>query len=90
MDSKQFIEGLSESLGMSREDVQKLITGLSSVMADVAIDMDVTSVSGFGGFEPRKRRERIAMQPSTSKRLLLPPKLLLGFRPSAILKQRIK
>lgn len=75
---------------MSREDVQKMVTGLSSVMADVAIDMDVTSVSGFGSFEPRKRKERIAVQPSTGKRLLLPPKLLMGFRPSAILKQRIK
>ncbi|MCM1291876.1 MAG: HU family DNA-binding protein [Prevotella sp.] len=77
-------------MNCSQEDVQKLIEGLSKVIGDSAVEMDSVIITGFGAFEPRKRMERVAVQPSTGKRLLLPPKLLLGFRPSAILKQRIK
>lgn len=63
---------------------------MTECMGHLAREMDVVSVPGFGSFEPRKRLERISFQPSTGKRLLIPPKIVLGFRPSAVLKQKVK
>lgn len=90
MDSKQLIEKICEDTTLSREEVARMIGGLVSVIGNAAIEMDSVIISGFGAFEPRKRMERIAVQPSTGKKLLLPPRLLLGFRPSVLLKQRVK
>lgn len=90
MDSRQFIDLIAGDIECPRDEVLSLVEGLREVIGSSATEMDTVNITGFGSFEPRKRMERVAVQPSTGTRLLLPPKLLLGFRPSAILKQRIK
>ena len=48
------------------------------------------SVSGFGTFEVKKRLERIMVNPSTGQRMIVPPKLVLNFKPSASIKEELK
>lgn len=90
MDSRQLTEKVAVAMNRPREEVETLVQNLSIVVSKTAIEMDSVMVAGFGTFEPRKRMERVALNPSTGKRLLLPPRLLLGFRPSALLKQKVK
>lgn len=90
MDSRQLTEKVAAAMNRPREEVETLVQNLSIVVSKTAIEMDSVMVAGFGTFEPRKRMERVALNPSTGKRLLLPPRLLLGFRPSALLKQKVK
>ncbi|MBD5201540.1 MAG: HU family DNA-binding protein [Bacteroidales bacterium] len=90
MDAKQLTEIIAQDTSLGKEDVQQLIDSLGVVISKAALEMDSVIISGFGAFEPRKRLERVAAQPSSGKMFLLPPKLLLGFRPSALLKQRVK
>lgn len=52
--------------------------------------MDSVSIQGFGTFEPRKKLERITVNPATGKRMLIPPRIVLTFKPGAVLKNRIK
>ncbi|MDE6057969.1 MAG: HU family DNA-binding protein, partial [Muribaculaceae bacterium] len=51
---------------------------------------DSVTFPGFGSFEPRKRIERIAFHPSSGKRMLIPPKITMTFRPSSLLKQKVR
>ena len=51
---------------------------------------DMVSMPGFGTFEPKKRMEREAVHPSSGKRILIPPKLTMVFKPSTLLKQKIR
>ena len=44
----------------------------------------------FGTFEVKKRLERVVVNPTTKKRQLVPPKLVLGFRPVASVKEKLK
>lgn len=90
MDSKQLIEKISGDLGRPKDEIEALIQSFGVVVSNVATDMDSVTIAGFGSFEPRKRMERVSVNPASGKRLLLPPKLLLGFRPSALLKQKVK
>ena len=39
--------------------------------------------------EAKKKVERIVVNPSTGKRMLVPPKIALSFKPSALLKSKI-
>lgn len=90
MDSKTFIETLSEKLGEGVDDVNELTAGLIKVITQSALDMDSVVIPSFGNFEVRKRKERISVHPATGKRLLIPPKMVIGFKPSSILKNRLK
>ena len=38
----------------------------------------------------KKRMERIVVNPSTGMRMLVPPKLVLGFKPNASIKEKLK
>lgn len=48
------------------------------------------SIQGFGSFEVKKKMERISVNPINKKRMLVPPKLVMVFKPSALLKDKLK
>ena len=53
-------------------------------------DGNVIAIQGFGSFEVKKKAERISINPSTKQRMLVPPKLVLSYRPSNTLKDKFK
>lgn len=48
------------------------------------------SIQGFGSFEVKKKAERISVNPTNKQRMLVPPKLVLTYRPSNLLKDKFK
>jgi DNA-binding protein HU-beta len=46
------------------------------------------NISSFGTLEVKKKMERISVNPTTGKRYLIPPKLVLSFKQSNILKEK--
>lgn len=89
MDNKTLIDTLSKRLDISASNAVTLLEGLSACMGDCGAQFDSVSVPNFGTFEPRKRMERVAVHPASGKRLLIPPKVVLTFKASPNLKQRI-
>lgn len=51
---------------------------------------NIISIQGFGTFEVKKKAERISINPATKLRMLVPPKLVLGYKPSSTLKDKFK
>ncbi|MDE7410196.1 MAG: HU family DNA-binding protein [Muribaculaceae bacterium] len=90
MDHKTFLETLSQRVNAGKEETSEMISALCQVLTDAALEGDSVTFPGFGSFEPRKRIERIAVQPSTGKRMLIPPKITMTFRPSTLLKQKVR
>ncbi len=90
MDHKTFLETLSQRINAGKDETGEMIGAFCQVLTDTALDGDTISFPGFGSFEPRKRIERIAIQPSNGKRMLIPPKITLTFKPSTLLKQKVR
>lgn len=90
MDNKTLTEKMADKMQMAREDVAILIDTLADVIESSMLEQDTIAIPGFGNFEPRKRDERIAVHPSTGKRMLYPPKLSITFKPSALLKKMLR
>jgi len=44
----------------------------------------------FGSFEVKKKLERIMINPTTGQRMLVPPKLTLGFKISPTWRDKLK
>ena len=88
MNNKTFIQELSRRTGFTQEDAQKIIYTMIDVMNDRFQEGETVTIGGFGTFELKKRMERIMTNPATQQRMLIPPKLVLGFRPSTVLKDK--
>jgi len=90
MNNKDVISAVSQRLGYTQDDTRKLVDTLVGAMSDAFQDNTSVSVPNFGVFEVKKRMERIVVNPSTRQRMLVPPKLVLSFRPNASIKEKLK
>lgn len=90
MNNKEFILELSRKMGYSQVDTQKMVTNMMNAMSDRFQEGNAVAVPGFGTFEVKKKMERIMVNPSTQQRMLVPPKLVLGFKPSPSWKEEIR
>lgn len=90
MNNKDFINALSLRLGKTAKGTQTIVNGFVNDFADKLDDNTSFSVQGFGNFEVKKKLERISVNPATKKRKIIPPKLVLSFKPSTILKEKVK
>ena len=90
MNNKEFIAELSERTGYTAKDSQKLASNLINAMADAFQEDNAVMVPNFGVFETKKKMERIMVNPSTGQRMLVPPKLVLNFKPNQTWKAQLK
>ena len=90
MNNKEFIAELAARAGYSSQEAQRIMNTLTVLMGEHLIEGDSIMVTNFGLFEVKKRNERIIINPSTGKRMLVPPKLTLNFRPHVAWREPIK
>ena len=90
MNNKEFITELAQRTGVKQEDAQNMMNTIIGAMGDCFIEGDSIQLTGFGLFEVKKKLERVIVSPSTGQRMLVPPKLVLSFRPNMLLRDKIK
>jgi DNA-binding protein HU-beta/integration host factor subunit alpha len=90
MNNKDYISELANRTGRSQEDTQRMVNTVIEAMGDHFQEDDSILVPNFGTFEVKKKLERIMVNPSTGQRMLIPPKLVLNFKPNSGWKERIK
>ena len=90
MDNKNFIERLSARCGIEAEKVERLVEDLGEIIGESIVEEDCVAIPSFGSFEAKKKMERVVVHPSSGRKLLVPPKLTISFRPSGALRQRVR
>lgn len=90
MNNKEFILELSKKTGYSSKDVTQYVSSLLNIMSQELQDGNSVSIQGFGTFDVKKKMERISVNPVTHQRMLIPPKLVLSYKPSVTLKEKFK
>ncbi len=90
MNNQNYISELAKRLKSTEKDTAAMVQNVISVMTEQLQDGKVVAVHGFGTLEVKKKMERISVNPVSKKRILVPPKLVLAFKPSNVLKNKIK
>lgn len=90
MNNKDFIAELAQRTGYSAEDTQRFVNSIVEAMGDHFQESDNVVIPSFGTFEVKKKLERVMVNPSTGQRMLVPPKLVLNFKPHISWKERLK
>ena len=90
MNNKEFIAQLAAKTGYTQADTQQMVRTIVAEMSFRLEEGDMIQINNFGTFEVKKRLERIVVNPATQQRMLVPPKLILNFRPVASIKENLK
>ena len=90
MNNKEFIAALAVKTGYTQDESQKMVKTVIDLMGKSFEAGDPVPGVGFGTFEVKKRMERVMVNPSTGLRMLVPPKLVLNFKPAATIKGHVR
>ena len=90
MNNKEFIAELASRTGFSAKDTQTLVNNIVNAMGDAFQEDNAVLVPNFGVFETKKKMERVMINPASGQRMLVPPKLVLNFKPTQTLKEKLK
>lgn len=90
MNNKEYIAALAQDAGYSSAATQKMVAHVLATMSDSFLEGDTVALQGFGSFDVKKKLERIIVNPSTGQRMLVPPKLVLAFKPTDEWKDKVK
>lgn len=90
MNNKDFITKLSAALDLPMTDTQHVADTIINAMGRQFEDGETVQIPAFGVFEVKKHKERVMVNPTKGKRMLIPPKLVLGFKPSSAVRGHFK
>ncbi len=89
MDNKQIVAALSKKLSRDQKEINSLIEALATTIKEKCGNLDEIAIPGFGSFIPTKEDEKIIVDLSTGKKILLPPQITLNFKPSIVLRKKV-
>ena len=90
MNTVELISSLAQKLLLSKAEVAKRLEYTVMVITAELLKNKSVSFSTFGILEVKKREERISVNPASGKRMLIPPKIVIKFKMSNSLKDKLK
>lgn len=85
----QLAEALYQEVGLSRSESAALVEAVLNEIVDSLLKEGLVKISAFGTFLVREKGPRIGRNPKTGQEVPIPPRRVLVFRPSQLLKERI-
>jgi len=87
---KEFISDYSSKIEKTQKEADSIVEAIIDSMKDAFNSSNCVSFQGFGMFELKRKEERIVKNPQTQQRMLIPPKQVVEFKPSVMLKEQLK
>ena len=82
-------EAVFKSVGLSRNESSNLVdTVFNEILKTLTSGNDV-KISSFGTFSIRQKNARVGRNPKTGEEAPIPPRRVLTFRPSHLMKDRV-
>jgi len=90
MNYSELLAALSQRLQLPKADVEKRLDETTAIITAELVKDNLVSIVNFGTLEVKKRQERFNTHPNTGKKLLVPPKLIVKYRPSVTFNKKLK
>lgn len=82
-------EAIHEKVGLSRNESAELVESVLKHISDALADGQEVKISSFGTFGIRDKAARIGRNPKTKEEAEIPPRRVLSFRPSQLMKDKV-
>jgi len=90
MNHKELITKIASKMNIQKHEAERLLDVAVEVFTEELGKGKTIGIQSFGNFEVRKKDERLSVHPSTQIRTLIPPKLVVNFKQSNLLKDKLK
>jgi integration host factor subunit alpha len=82
-------EAVFREVGLSRNESAQLVEQVLLHMSDALVEGEQVKISSFGTFSVREKSARVGRNPKTGEEAPIPPRRVLTFRPSHLMKDRV-
>jgi integration host factor subunit alpha len=86
----QLSEAIYQEVGLSRNESADLLEMVLGEITGALLKGEPVKISSFGSFSVRQKGQRIGRNPKTGDEVPILPRKVLVFRPSQLLKARIR
>ena len=85
----QLSEALFDQLGLNKREAHDFIDAFFNIIFTELVDGRDVKISGFGNFEVRNKTARPGRNPRTGDDVAIPPRRVITFKASGLLKAQI-
>ena len=78
---RDIVRALAENLGRSQLEIKTVVEKIFAVIINTLVDEGRVELRNFGVFEVRWRKARKARNPRTGKKVMVPERVTVIFRP---------
>ena len=89
MNNKELIAAIAAKNDLTKVETENMLEATVAILRAQLAENNSINVHGFGNLEIREKEERISVHPLTKARILTPPKLVVGFKQSTVLKNKL-
>lgn len=82
-------EAVFREVGLSRNESADLVENVLNHVSDALVRGEQVKLSSFGTFSVRDKNARVGRNPKTGQEAPIPPRRVLTFRPSHLMKDRV-
>ena len=82
-------EAVFREVGLSRNESADLVENVLNHVSDALVRGEQVKLSSFGTFSLRDKNARVGRNPKTGQEAPIPPRRVLTFRPSHLMKERV-
>lgn len=89
MNHKELVAAIASKMNLKKPEVENILDTMVQIFREQLSEGNTIGLHNFGNFEVRKKEERLSVHPATQVRTLIPPKLVVNFKQSNTLKEKI-
>ena len=82
-------ESVFREVGLSRNESADLVESVLEKISASLVAGEQVKISSYGTFSIRKKNARVGRNPKTGEEAPIPPRRVLTFRPSHLMKDRV-
>ena len=82
-------ESVYREVGLSRNESADLVESVLEKISASLVSGEQVKISSFGTFSIRQKNARVGRNPKTGEEAPIPPRRVLTFRPSHLMKDRV-
>lgn len=90
MKKAEFITQVAAKSGLSKKDTEVVIDKALESITEALVKRDSVSFLGFGSFTATKKEAREITIPGTTRKVKVPAKFSVRFKPGKLLKEAVK
>jgi nucleoid DNA-binding protein len=85
----EIVQNIADSLGLSHRQTKNVVQKTLDAVIEMLVENGRVELRNFGIFEAKKRPARKAHNPKTGKKMDVPEKYVVRFKPGKIMEEQV-